>query len=194
MGETREERFWKWFEKNHDRLFSFESNRDQIFAELARHLKQVHEVLTFEFGPVVEGKRDFVISADGIRQGFPAVLQLVEAAPKLEKWNLIAFRPPRDIDMVIEARGISLGPDQVWFLAEADGTRVGLALYIEGFSPEREKQLCQMMFLLLDNALGEYAVETQIGFVECNALPPERERGELRPFREIRSVIDMRVH
>ena len=92
---TPEQAFWSWFEKNEKRLFTFETDRDRVFNELAGKLKQVHESVTFEFGPVEDGKREFVISADGIKDAFPAVEKLYALAPKLPRWKFIKFRPRR---------------------------------------------------------------------------------------------------
>jgi hypothetical protein len=49
-------------------------------------------------------------------------------------------------------------------------------------------------YILLDNALGEFAVETQVGFIEWRPLPTNREDADLRPFRNIREVFHTVVH
>ena len=65
---TKEQRFWSWFARNTDRLFQFEADQEAIFDDLGAALEKVHPGLTFEFGPVREGKREFIVSADGIRE------------------------------------------------------------------------------------------------------------------------------
>src|SRR5688500_13624428 len=93
--------FWKWFAKRSDAYFSFEENQEILFDELNQALAKVHPDLCFEFGPVENGKRDFVISAGGIREAFPAVTSLYRAAPELKQWKLIAFRPRREVEAEI---------------------------------------------------------------------------------------------
>ena len=96
----KEEGFWQWFVANEDRIFTFESNRETIFDEIADRLHRINPNLTFEFGPIEDGKREFVISAGGIKSAFSAVEELYANAPKLEKWIFIKFRqrrPPLNI-------------------------------------------------------------------------------------------------
>ena len=87
--------FWKWFVRNEAMLFDFEKDQEKTFHLLATELQKIHSSLTFEFGPKINSIRDFVISADGIRAAFPAVIELAGAAPTLERWRVIAFRPRR---------------------------------------------------------------------------------------------------
>lgn len=92
-----EEKFWTWFLQNDENLFNFERNQEKVFDMLAYELSQVHPDLTFEFGPVLENtKREFVISAGGIKKAFPAVENLYNSSPKIEKWIITKFRPRRE--------------------------------------------------------------------------------------------------
>ena len=94
--DTKEQAFWKWFEKNQEDLFHFEKNREAVFDRLAKALKKVHDDLTFEFSPVREnGTREFVISAGGIKTAFPSVEALHASAPKLPKWTILKYRQRR---------------------------------------------------------------------------------------------------
>src|SRR6187399_703219 len=94
---SKEEKFWKWFQANEARLFDFERDQDRVFAELGPAMKKVHSNLTFEFGPKKDGQREFVISADGIKDAFPAVIALADKAPELPRWNIIKFRQRRGV-------------------------------------------------------------------------------------------------
>src|ERR1700730_13494318 len=70
--------FWKWFVKHEPELFEFdatrEAEREAIFSEIAIELHKVDPDLTFEIGPNGTPKREFIISAGGIKRGFPAVV------------------------------------------------------------------------------------------------------------------------
>ena len=189
-----EESFWQWFEQNSSRLFAFEADRDRLFDELRKALSKIKPGLTFEFGPVTDGRREFIISADGIRDRFPAVQNLVAAAPALAQWIVIPFRPPKSLDMVIEYDGLRLGADDVWFKPEKDADRIGLTLYVRGLTEQNQKSLGGAAFLLLDNALGEFAVETRVGFIEWQGLPDDPAAAGLQPFRSIRDVFDVVTH
>ena len=82
-----EDTFWQWFAKNEGKLFSFETNQQEIFSALSHQLELVNCDLTFEFGPLQsDGKREFVISEGGIKAAFPAVEALYAKAPALDRW------------------------------------------------------------------------------------------------------------
>jgi hypothetical protein len=171
--DSKEAAFWRWFRANESRLFDFEKDRERVFDELQGQLHAVQSDLTFEFGPKQDGKREFVISADGIRKAFPAVVSLADAVPMLPRWKITKFRPRRNFQSPVTLNGLSISPEQVKFTMERDGDRVGITLFIEGYNPAEHLKYASVVYLMLDQALGEYDVETKVGFIEfrSNAVP-----------------------
>jgi hypothetical protein len=127
------ERFWAWFEKNQDMLFDFERNQDRTFDKLNAAISKVHPDLTFEFGPVQNEKREFVISADGLKEAFPAVESLHASAPVLPHWTFIKFRPRRSA-MTIQIGDLKLEPSDLEVAVEADGDKAGFTVFIKGYT------------------------------------------------------------
>jgi hypothetical protein len=162
------ERFWQWFADNDDRLFHFERDQERTFDALAAAMNAVDPDLTFEFGPVQDGRREFVISAGGIKRGFDAVQRLAAAAPHLSRWRVIAFRLRRPVGNVVEFGGIRVDPAEVEYSLLASETAVGLHLFIPGFT-EGDTRYGQAGYLLLDEALGEYDIETKLGLIKMFA-------------------------
>lgn len=162
---SRENEFWRWFQANETKLFDFEADRERVFDELQRELHKVNSGLTFEFGPKENGIRDFVISADGIKDVFPSVIALGDAAPSLERWKVIKFRPRRNAGPV-SFNGIKLSPEQIDFTIQPDAGKVGITLYIDGYTEKQHDRYAAVAFLMLDSALGEYDVETKIGGID----------------------------
>jgi hypothetical protein len=159
-----EETFWKWFQKNNDVLFDFEQDRDKVFDRLSTEMHKVDADLTFEFGPKKDGRREFVISADGIRSAFPKVETLFATAPKLPHWTFIKFRPrrpPSDINY----EGVSVKSTAVLAHLELRGKKADVTLFIPGYTLRAKPAYTAIAFLLLDQALGEYDVETRVGEV-----------------------------
>jgi hypothetical protein len=185
---TREQVFWDWFKKNESRLFDHEADRDRVFDELAEKMIDVHESVTFEFGPIEDGKREFVISADGIRDAFPAVERLYLSAPKLPRWTFLKFRARRD-PMGVEYGGVKVWPADVFCTIEPDRGRAGVTVYIRGYQDAQKKQYAAVAFLMLDQALGEYDVETKLGFVEVRDF---EEASPLikHPIGELSKILD----
>jgi hypothetical protein len=195
--ESPESRFWQWFAANSDRLQRFQEDQEQLFDELGTELNRVHAGLTFEFGPVEEGRRHFVVSADGIRDRFPAVERLVAAAPDLPGWNILPFRQRVGTELTIQYGDIELGAEDIWFTAEPQGDRVNLTLYVRGlppkFPPGRRKMHQGAAFILLDAALGEYDTEMKVGGIDWKPLPKDPAAEGLRPFPELPEAVDRMV-
>jgi hypothetical protein len=184
---SAEEQFWKWFVEYEMQLFHFETDRERIFDQLAAELRKVDPDLVFEFGP--QGtKREFVVSAGGLKRAFPAVASLVAAAPTLARWQVIAFRPRRAPISHVQFGGKRVDPKDVQFALLDDGRMAGIYLFIPGFR-EDDADLKQIAYLLLDEALGEYDVEAHLGLIKM--LSPEQGAGTERyPLAELPARFD----
>lgn len=168
-----EAQFWSWFVANERALYRFTSPTDPLIHQLGSHLKQVHQDLTFEIGLENKGeKRDFVISADGVKAAFAAVEALHAAAPKLDRWNLIKYRPGRLPMYTLELGEHTFDPAKVLCMLAEDGEKIGIVLMYENFEQDNDV-FTHASFLLLDQALGEYVVETQVGFVNVQGREAE---------------------
>ncbi len=190
FGATPETRFWKWFQKNEDVLFHFEKNRELVFDELAVEMRKVNQDLTFEFGPVTEGsKREFVISAGGIKTAFPQVESLIASAPELEKWILVKYRqrgyPVNDL----EYGGVFVAASDVHFQMFKDGEKVGIVLFLAGQNEAQRDTYANIGYLMLDEALGEFDIETNVGFIEFHNRDSEYFEGA-RFLSELPEVFD----
>ena len=167
--DTKEAVFWKWFEKNQEELFGFEKDREAIFDRLGNALHKVHGDLTFEFGPVQkDGTREFVISAAGIKATFPSVEALYAAAPKFPKWTILKYRQRRFPINDIEYAGHKVKSADVHYaiFKDEDPKKVGIMIFLDGYTEEEKRSVWgQIGYLFLDEALGEYDVETNVGAI-----------------------------
>jgi hypothetical protein len=187
---TVQQDFWNWFIHHEEELFDFEADQERIFDQLAAELQKVDRDLTFELGPK-EAKREFVISAGGIKRAFPSVSALVNAAPTLERWRVTAFRPRRSPANTVEFRGKCVDPKRVQFSLLDNGKTAGVYLFIPGFQ-EGDVDLKQIGYLLLDEALGEYDVEARLGLIKMHA--PEAPTAEERyPLSDLPTRFDQLV-
>lgn len=162
-----EDTFWQWFTKNESRLFSFEANQEAIFDEIGTAMARVNSDLTFEFSPVLaNGKREFVISAGGIKSAFPAVEALYKKAPSLKHWIWVKYRPRRTPINDIEYGGKKISVDDVHYILAKDTDKPGIVLFFNGYNEKDKTKFGQIGYLFLDEALGEYDVEMKVGFIE----------------------------
>ena len=136
--------------------------------------------------------REFVISADGIRGIFPSVVALVNAAPDLKRWHVIAFRPRMDdyTRFSLEYAGEKFDPKSIWFYSRIEGGSLDVIFYHQSYSDEIRNRIISATYILLDMAIGEFDVVTGIRYIDHQQLPRNPEAEGLRPFHDIRAVFD----
>ena len=181
--------FWHWFAKHRERYYRFEENQDQLFGAMHKKLKEIHPSLTFEFSPVRgDGTRELTISADGIKDAFPYVVQLTDRAPRIEKWKINAFRQriPAD-DLVVQIESVKVGYGDIFFSHMLSQDLLHLDLYIRNY--EEDDRYKNAVFILLDSLLGEYDMEMKVGKLNFSALG-NHSADKLQPFVKIRSLVD----
>jgi hypothetical protein len=186
------DKFWKWFQKTEDRIFDRESDRASTFSELSTHLRCVHPDLVFEFSQVKQGRREFVISAGGMKAAFSAVTALVQAAPRLPRWQVVAFRQRKDVPD-IRLGGRRVVGESLRFDYLANGMKkINLTLFIPGLakaSEEDRNELMSIGFLFLDAIVGEYDVETKLAEIDFVDAADDLGRRRL-PLEDLPGIVD----
>lgn len=186
-NKSKEDIFWDWFSQNSKVYFHFENDQNKLFAQLKVQLEKVHPDLVFEFSPIFnDGTREFVISADGIKSVFPIVTDLVNKAPALKNWKVIAFRQPHKNITQIKYQSLIVNLDDVFFRYGKNNGKIDLELNIRDFyeSPE----WTAATFILIDNILGEYSATYDIAFIDkkiINKIDIEN----LFPIRSLPQII-----
>lgn len=184
--------FWRWFERNEDRIFRFEKDQESIFNDIKKEIRRVDPDLCFEISSEKEGKREFVVSAGGIRTAFPSVTALCNAKPHLSRWIVISFRQRMTQIMSIEIGGITVNPDEVMISYAEDEGKVAVIVYIPGVgngSAQDKIPFQQAMYLMLDQAVGEFDVETKISSIEL-ADPSEHPDLARLPLAELPKIVN----
>jgi hypothetical protein len=191
FGTNKQKDFWKWFANNQQELYHFEGNQEELFNQLSHKLKSINNDLVFEFGPIHEtGIREFSISADGIKAAFPDVIALMEKAPDFPNWNFYAFRQrvPGD-DINIQMGGLKLGYSDIFFRYDEENDKIGIELNIRNYDPDN-KAIKNAVFILLDGLIGEYDMETNIGWIDFVPLD-EKNLNNLFPLIHLRDLVDL---
>lgn len=132
---------------------------------------------------------EFTVSASGNRSLFPVVEKLVADAPEIPNCKIIAFRQPKGAVAEIHYGDFLLRTEDVWFSHKQRMGKVDLTLYIRDLLPENQEQAIGASFILLDNALGEYFVETRIGLIDHKLLPDSPALRGYHPLSEIREIL-----
>ncbi|WP_338751098.1 hypothetical protein [Bacillus sp. FJAT-52991] len=182
------EMFWKWFLNHEQEYYDLQQEElEYLFEQLERQLDKINPDLVFEFSAeLVNEKREFIISADGLVENFSDVIALVEAAPPLERFDIIAFRQPATEEFAVGYQEVELTWDDVLFTYKVDSENdlVDLVLYIKGFEEDNEDYIAAV-FILLDCVIGEFVVGTEIGEI---VFKPYKQEEELLPISKLRGV------
>jgi hypothetical protein len=193
--EAPETVFWNWFVANAARYHDFTPGSPEqagLFRDLDRALGRVHRGLQFAFDGGGNAEREFIISADGNRELFPAVQRLVDAAPEIPGWRIIAFRPRMASldDISLEIPGVKIEAKTLWYGLASEGDKIGIALFLPGFEDVRSQPALMVALLMLDSALGEYDVETRVGSITTFPPQPDPVEARLKPFPTLPTEFD----
>lgn len=181
--------FWQWFEESQQTYYKLPGDQlENLFDQLEKKLHKVNKELVFEFSAeLVGGKREFIISADGMEEAFPSVIELVDKAPELQSFDIIAFRQPSEENFDVSIDGITLTTEQVYFdyVYNPETELVDLKLFIEDFDPDI-MAYDQAVFIMMDSILGEYDAATKVDSIELHKL---RRKERLYPITELRKKV-----
>ncbi len=191
--QTKEDKFWSWFSKHQETYYNEIENleiREKIFNDLSTELKKVHQDLVFEFSPIHDdGIREFTISAEGIKELFPIVENLVDKSPKIENWQFNAFRqrvPGDDFD--IQYGDFKVGYSDIYFrYQDGEYGKIGIELNIRDFDDSGQSK--NAIYILLDGLIGEYDITMGIDWIEWVKLD-ESNIDTLDPIISLRALMD----
>jgi len=188
--QTIEEEFWNWFSANQNQFLAFEGDQDPILVQLAEKLSAIHPDLRMEFGPVtVKQDRVLCLSANGIEAAVPFVTQLIQQAPTLPGFNLVAFRQRQNnFEKQVRIGDKTLGYEDIYFLYAEEGKQIGVSLYIRGYE-EDNPGFEQAVFILLDSLIGELELMKMVAWLEWNVLEEEKVN-DYSPILELVELVD----
>lgn len=184
-AQTRPADFWHAVVPRLTRVTSLSGDQTVLLDLLANHLGRYDSSLAFEIGTGRDGIHEFIISADGIAERIPSVQALHAAAPAVPGWRIIAFRPATGASFTVAFDGYDVQPSSVWFRDARDGDKLGLYVYVPGARGPNRARAMGAAFIILDNAIGEYAVMTRIGFIEFDEPPADPRTQGLRPIADL---------
>lgn len=166
------------------------ADRDRILAIFGAAFDRFAPGLNFEFGVHHDGNFEFIISAGGIQKNIAAVQKLRAAAPKFDRWRVIAFKPRHSLDFQIQFGNQTCDLAQTRCSWTEGGDRLNIIVYPD-VPPNTDKNVVgQIAFLALDVAIGEYDVMTRIGTVASKSLPRAADRMQLATMAQFVAHFD----
>lgn len=185
---TPEAAFWAWFVANEAMIWDFERHPERVAERVFPRLARVDPDLGLDFGSIRGGRRELVVTANGVVEAFPAVVRLAAAAPPLRRWRVVSFRPRRglqgDLHMLC---GDTVRMEDVRFAADVEDGRLAVDLFVPGYRRTPTDEFGRVGSLLLDLAVGELDARTRVERVIVRPLLDAR-RG--RPIAELPCLVD----
>jgi len=198
--------FWDWIRYNEQSLRNLRnenpSTQKMFIFWLDKHLhnycEHLESILMF---PDNENEpTQLVISASGNPDYFEQVTTLIENAPLLKKWKFVAFiQPSQSIDEMEAGldkpyvfKDITLKTSELKFMPfqYENEKKIDMIVYLKNFTVLcHNKNLLHVVYIIMQDILGEKSLFQNINFVELAQLP-EQEDDELIYLYDLQLYLD----
>lgn len=157
--------FWNWFKENKQALEGFlDRNKWQEAADFIQpSLKEVFWEVTFELRKQKE--YELILSPSGDMDRKLLIRYFYEYRPESENWNFYSELPPKTGTLTY--LGEYLKPEDFLIYPEIseEKHRISLAVYAPVIGNKKEKDQFTIVYILLNNLLGEKMFEHYVGEV-----------------------------
>jgi len=169
---TRVENFWNWYASAADRFCQTIENKHcaDLAKEVSPQTDRLHPNMAWVFGPGADGVgHSLTISGEGVPIFQLLAIECVRRAPALRGWTFYASRQPGKIDdITLEVGGHKFDPKEFWLTPSIDteAEKIDILIWHPLFAKIKdERARYQPLFLLLDEALGEFGTSQWIGAI-----------------------------
>jgi len=182
--------FWTWFLENHERIATLRTldakEQKQTAYWLDWHLHFYSPGLDYLLVFHEKGNQqiELIITANGDPEFFETVETLICDAPQLSGWTYTAFiQPSRDYEEMEQGldepyvfQDITLKTSDLSFVPlETNRAKIDMVVYLKNFTVySKNKNLLQLIFIMLQDLLGEKVRHQDIGFVQLAQLTDDR--------------------
>ncbi len=200
----KEERFWNWFAENRTKFENLLENLedysqdeiDTLMDEFEENLHKYDSNIWFRMGG--ENPYELIITAEGFVEYFENVKCLVNAVPKFEKWQIIAFIQARDISAFeYKLDGYTLTQDDVFFsyaenISGEQGYYIETMFYVVDDKYQDDEGFKSSIIRIAETSLGEYDFAKIVGFIDVKKTSQMYQNHEtgLLPIYKLPEVAD----
>src|SRR5581483_11003377 len=171
---TRVEQFWSWYAEVSPRFFQVIEDKQcsSLAPEVSGKVDELIPGFAWVFGPGANGKgHSFTLSGEGNLHRQLLAIYWRERAPTLPGWTFYASRQPGSISgMGLNIGDLKFNPIEFWLtpFVDRDEEKVDITVWHPLFDVMEERQRWTVLFLFLDEVLGEYGTQQWIGEIKLS--------------------------
>ncbi len=164
--------FWSWFEAVAPRFYAaIESGKcPELAGEVSAKVDEHLPSFAYVFGPGPERKgHSFTLSGEGVLHRQLLTQQWCALAPAISGWTFHASRQAGPIaGQTIRIGETTFDPREIWVtpLVNQEAQKIDLTLWHPACEQLGRNGFLPIVFLFLDEALGEFGTEQWIGSIE----------------------------
>lgn len=181
-------------ENDIDKYFSKSVEMD-IPAWMNKHLGAVDDRLMWEFGPAVHKKgHRLVITPEVNRYLRPLVTEMLNRAPKLERWEFYPYRLPEGYDeaeQMVKARSRGSIANVSFVATISKLNKIDLVFYSPNYSSENDRQGFHDVFVAIETMLGEEVLDKWVGGIEV--APLKKDVADLKSVKQLKTEVDEKI-
>jgi hypothetical protein len=191
--------FWNWFKEN-NKTYLFlnsvdEDVKEKLMNNLLFHLNEYCENIYFEIGGHPNGDQELIITAEGDRNYFGKVDQLISSAPLIDNWTFFSLIPPVEGHFKSKWDDLELNTEDLWFLPLSieESDDLGIRIFIKNHDLIKEnKILMSLLYKMLDSIVGEKSFALDIQYVDAELQPDDPEEEGMYQLLELPEYIKWR--
>lgn len=188
---ARVQHFWKWYSEVAPRFYqTIEAKKcPSLAAEVSAKVDELLPGFAWVFGPGANGNgHSFTVTGEGVLHRQLLAMFWHSQAPELSGWTFYCARQPGSIQGVrMDIGGKVFNPIEFWITAipNRDGEKVDLVVWHPLFGDMREKDRWTVLFLFLDEVLGEFGTQQWIGEIKLN----DQKLADAMPLQELNQYL-----
>ncbi|MDQ1088431.1 hypothetical protein [Siphonobacter sp. SORGH_AS_1065] len=190
-------KFWEWF-KDNNKAYTFlnfvdEEAKEKLLNDFLEQLHKYCDKIYFEIGGYPDEDQELIITAEGDKDYFHQVEELVNAAPKIDGWTFIAFKPPMPDNFKSKWDDLELNTEDMWFLPLSNDKTQDLGIRVCFNNQDLikgNKTLTPLLYKMLDTIAGEKSFALDIHYIDTDLLPDYPNEEGMYPILELPNYIE----
>jgi len=171
---TRVQRFWEWYSEVAPHLYkTIEAKKcDDLATTVSAKVGELLPGFAWVFGPGANGKgHSFTLTGEGVLHQQMLAMFWHSQAPALSGWTFYYARQPGSIEGIrMDKANKVFNPLEFWITTtlNSESEKIDLVVWHPLFGEMPEKDRYTVLFLFLDEALGEFGTQQWIGEIKLN--------------------------